>query len=633
MELRYNIHYGIAAAIYLAFLYMFMVLQYGGKAKVNKAFRKMVVLLIIADVLDIVTAITISYSTIVPFHFNMILNSVYFFMLVLLGGQLVKYVYLYNYGVEIKGIHRTIVRGMTLAYIVMLIINYNTGISFYFMEDGTYYHGKLYLLAFCMALFFVVYAIGILCVDFKQRNKKQRIILIMFSVIQVVGPIIQATLVPNVLIGMYCCSLGVVMMIFSLETPDYAKMVKAMDALEEAEKEATIAKEQAIKANEEKSKFLANMSHEIRTPLNSIIGMNQIIYQESTEEEIREYSSDVDNASKILLTLINDILDFSKIESGEMTLILSEYELDEMLRDILNVSMPGARTKGLELKIKVAPEVPNRLYGDSVRIRQIVMNLLSNAIKYTEQGTVTLIIDYHKIDDDNISLNIAVKDTGRGIKEEDKKYLFERFMRVDEYKNKNIEGTGLGLSIVKRLVDLMQGEISFESTYGKGSFFYVRIPQRIVAEQSSEAISEDGLKDKMDVAEDRIAICQELQGDILVVDDSQMNLTVFTGLFRKYKIKIDTALSGQEALELCASKKYDMIFMDHMMPEMDGIVCLEKVRSQEKGCNNDTPIIMLTANAMMGAADEYRKNGFCEYVSKPFRKEEMNKLFIKYLEK
>ena len=186
---------------------------------------------------------------------------------------------------------------------------------------------------------------------------------------------------------------------------------------------------------------------------------------------------------------------------------------------------------------------------------------------------------------------------------------------------------------MKRLVDLMQGEISFESTYGKGSFFYVRIPQRIVAEQSSEAISEDGLKDKMDVAEDRIAICQELQGDILVVDDSQMNLTVFTGLFRKYKIKIDTALSGQEALELCAGKKYDMIFMDHMMPEMDGIVCLEKVRSQEKGCNNDTPIIMLTANAMMGAADEYRKNGFCEYVSKPFRKEEMNKLFIKYLEK
>lgn len=632
MELQYNIHYGIAAAIYLVFLYMFMELQYGGKAKVNKAFRKMVLLLIIADILDIVTAITISYSTVVPFHVNMILNSLYFFMLILLGGQLVKYVYLYNYGVEIKEIHRIIVRGMTIAYIVMLIINYRTGIAFYFMGNGMYYHGKLYLLTFGMGLFFIVYAIGILCVDFKRRDKKQRIILIIFSIIQVVGPIIQATLVPNILIGMYCCSLGVVMMIFSLETPDYAKMVKAMDALEEAEKEATVAKELAIKANEEKSKFLANMSHEIRTPLNSIIGMNQIIYQESTEEQIREYSSDVDNASKMLLTLINDILDFSKIESGDMSLVLSEYRLDEMLRDILNVSMPSARTKGLELKIKVAPEVPNALYGDSVRIRQIVMNLLSNAIKYTELGTVTLIVDYYKIDEDSISLYIAVKDTGRGIKEEDKKYLFERFMRVDEYRNKNIEGTGLGLSIVKRLVDLMQGEISFESTYGKGSFFYVRIPQKILDGQTIGTIGEEKPKDKADAVAEQVDIYQKLQGDILVVDDSQMNLTVFTGLFRKYAIKIDTALSGMEALELCEQKKYDMIFMDHMMPEMNGITCLEKIRAKEDGLNVDTPTIMLTANAMMGAADEYRKNGFCEYVSKPFRKEEMNKLFVKYLE-
>ncbi|MBO5210130.1 MAG: response regulator [Lachnospiraceae bacterium] len=386
--------------------------------------------------------------------------------------------------------------------------------------------------------------------------------------------------------------------------------------------------DEARQATKSKSDFLSNMSHEIRTPINAVLGMNEMILRESTEEHVKEYAVNVESSGKMLLSLINDILDFSKIESGKMEIVPVEYQLSSVLNDLLNMIQPKATQKGLKLEIEVNGDTPNYLYGDEVRIRQIVTNLLTNAVKYTDVGTVTLKVDFWIRTEGEIQLCFDICDTGRGIKPEDQEKLFQSFRRVDQQNNRNIEGTGLGLAITKSFVDMMWGSLKVESTYGKGSTFSAAIPQKVVR---TEVIG-DFKKQVEQSVQARSSYRESFQAPdakILVVDDNGMNLTVVKGLLKLTKVQIDTAMSGMECLQKLRENKYHVILLDHMMPKMDGVETLNCMK--EEGLAKEIPVIALTANAVSGAREMYMDYGFQDYLSKPIAGKSLEKALVRWL--
>ena len=396
-------------------------------------------------------------------------------------------------------------------------------------------------------------------------------------------------------------------------------LVKALEASEQA-------KEQAQAANRVKSDFLANMSHEIRTPINAIMGMNEMILREEENPEVYEYAASVHAAANTLLTIVNDILDFSKIESGKMEIIPTEYELGSLINDSYNMIAERLEKKGLKSEVLCEETLPRILRGDEVRIRQIFTNLLTNAVKYTETGKVTINVK-GTIEGDCLQLVLQVKDTGIGIKPENMDKLFHKFERLDTAKNYNIEGTGLGLSITHQLVELMHGSIEVQSIYGEGSCFTVTLPQTIVDCTPIGRINDYHVVAMTGYHES----FQASQGRILVVDDVEMNLMVIRNLLKKTQLQIDTAMSGQQCLNMVRQKSYDVIFMDHMMPGMDGVQTLEQMNAMPDSPNKDTPVIMLTANALTGMREEYLKLGFRDYLAKPIQGNRLEKLLIKYL--
>jgi len=394
-----------------------------------------------------------------------------------------------------------------------------------------------------------------------------------------------------------------------------------------AEKE----KQKVLEASASKVSFLTRMSHEIRTPINTILGMNEMILRENKDIAITEYVNYSQKAGQMLLSLVNDVLDFSKIDSGVLHIADNPYSLTEILSDSYHMLEARAKKKGLSVDLNVDKQIPNQLSGDEVAIKQILTNLLTNAVKYTSQGSITLGVTGVYADSGEFSLKITVADTGDGIREEDHGKLFESFSRLDEKKNQNIEGSGLGLPIVKQLVDKMNGEIKVQSVYGKGSLFTVILPQRVVGTAFVGDIREAFRKE----AEERVRFRGGFvapQAKILAVDDNDMNLMVIQGLLKQTQMQIDTVSGGKEALELCAAKKYDLIFMDHMMPGMDGVETMKILHKDRKGINYATPVVVLTANAIAGCKDLYLKEGFVDYISKPVDVMKLDRILRTYLE-
>ncbi len=395
---------------------------------------------------------------------------------------------------------------------------------------------------------------------------------------------------------------------------------------------ARMEERRAKAANDAKTNFLANMSHEIRTPINAVLGMNEVILRECEDANILEYARNIEAAGRTLLSLINDILDFSKIESGSMEISEAEYELSSVLNDVYNMVHIKAEQKALEFKFEIDETLPDVLYGDEMRIRQIMVNILNNAIKYTAEGSVTLKVGGRRDFDDLMTLRVDVIDTGMGIRDEDKERLFEKFKRLDIDKNKTVEGSGLGLAITSSLLELMGGTILVDSEYGKGSTFTAMLPQKIVRDvpigDFKMRLAESG-KERKRYKEKFTAP----DAQVLVVDDTPMNHVVIRELLKPTLMNIESARSGAECLEKQHNKKYDIIFLDYRMPQMDGIETLENMKKDTESPNKDTPVIVLTANAISGARENFLREGFDDYLSKPIESDKLEECLVRFLPK
>ncbi len=422
-------------------------------------------------------------------------------------------------------------------------------------------------------------------------------------------------------------SLGTVLAIGLLFLLIMAIIKTAHDLLKSEKK-----KQEAIVAREAQAKFLANMSHEIRTPINAIIGMNEMILRESKNDAIQGYASNIQNASNMLLGLINDVLDFSKIESGQFELVEDTYSLTSLIQDEMLLLRARTIGKSISVQYDIDPRLPSCLWGDELRIKQILTNLISNAVKYTNEGSITIKAFFKQSDADSIELCFSVIDTGIGIQDEDLSKLFDSFKRLELNKNRTIQGTGLGLNIAKQLIDLMHGNITVTSTYGKGSNFTICIPQRIIDKQpisdleflSDKQVHGTPLSKTLFTAPD---------ASILVVDDNALNLTLMKELLKRTQIQVDLAASGKECLEISKSNAYNIILMDHMMPELDGVETLHMLRADRTNPNQNTVVIAVTANAIAGCREQYLEYGFNDYFSKPVQADKLDELLLKYLPK
>ncbi len=402
----------------------------------------------------------------------------------------------------------------------------------------------------------------------------------------------------------------------------------------EASESLRRAKEVAEDASRAKSEFLSNVSHEIRTPINAILGMNEAILRECEDTNILSYSENVRLAGNTLLGLINNILDFSKIEAGKVEILPVEYDLSSLLNDLVNIIRMRAEDKGLVFVPNFDKDTPKRLLGDDVRIKQVITNILTNAVKYTDKGSVTFSVGFERVgnEPDSVLLRVAVKDTGIGIKPEDMGKLFSKFERIDEQRNRNVEGTGLGMTITKNLLDKMGSTLQVESVYGIGSTFSFVLKQKVVKWEplgDYEASYHDSLRKVKHYREKFTAP----EAWILVVDDNPMNLMVFKSILKQTRVEIDTARDGDEGLLLAQKRKYDVIFLDHMMPRKDGIETLYELRSQKSNPNQVTPTICLTANAISGAREEYITAGFDDYLTKPIDSRKLEDMLLVYLPK
>ena len=410
-------------------------------------------------------------------------------------------------------------------------------------------------------------------------------------------------------------------------------MILYQNAIYRSENETTKKQKKEIEElNQMQNRFFSSMSHEIRTPINTIIGLNEMILREDVSDEVAADARSIQGASKMLLALINDILDMSKIESGNMDIVPVAYDVGAMLSDIVNMIWIRAREKGLEFHVDVDQTMPSQLYGDEVRIKQILINLLNNAVKYTSEGSVTLSIQCKKQENGHAVISYSVTDTGIGIKKENIPFLFSAFKRVDEEQNRYIEGSGLGLSIVKQLAELMNGEIAVNSVYMKGSTFVVTLPQDVVDEAEIGALNleaQHALNERKHYKQS----FEAPKAHVLIVDDNDTNLMVAQKLLRDTKVNIDTASDGVECLKMTLQKRYEVIFMDHLMPEMDGIECLHEIRKQTGGLNQTTPIVVITANAGGENQMLYRREGFDGYLLKPVSGNQLEAELLRHLPK
>lgn len=613
-------YFEIASLGYLLVLYLISFNDPNRTFRSYKLFRFLEVNMILALIVSTMTY-TFAYPELgTPIFICMILRTLDSIMCVM--ASRVFAVYLLTY-VDTKGRFKWISHiGNILfsVYLILMVLNLPLKFVLWYEADGTYMHGSLFVpIVFSTPVYYLASGILILISQMKTLGSREKAALSIASFVTLFGTVIQAATNGIILLSLPFGAIGIFVLYFSLETSDYHQLLSNNEKLRLAEQDA-------IKANRAKSDFLASMSHEIRTPLNAVLGMDELILLATDEKKdtdpkfaglIREYAENIQDAGQVLLSVINDILDLTKIESGKMEIKPAPYRLHSLINDVGTMVRVKAEQKGLSYVQKTDSSIPDHLIGDELRVRQIMINLLNNAVKYTDSGEIEMEVSMKDLTDSSVSLCICVKDTGIGIKDEDLPKIFGDFQRIDEDHNHKIEGTGLGLSIVKRMLGLMGGEISVTSEYGKGSVFTAIVPQQI-SKELRDAPASEKYKKLGEVITYHTPDCQ-----FLVVDDNRLNLLVATRFLDGLKGHIETARSGEEALQKMRTKKYDLIFMDHMMPDLDGVRTYEMSLEDPDNLNLDTPMIMMTANALSGMREEYLNKGFADYISKPI---EINEL-------
>ena len=508
---------------------------------------------------------------------------------------------------------------MTLASVINLFLHFFDSA----FVNGEKIYGSGYYIQLIVPAVMAIIEFGILIRYARRLGIRQLIPNVVLTVASILFAFVEVVIKYDYLLTMFGVSITVMVFMMTLETKDYSMMVKSFSDLEES-------KLRAEQANMAKSDFLARMSHEIRTPMNAVLGMTEMIVEEAEDASIKSYATDAYNAGSNLLLIINDILDFSKIESGKMNLVLLPFDVREMIREEWIMFDIKAKEKNLKLNFNIDSSLPSSLVGDAVRIKQIITNILGNAVKYTAEGSVTLNIDLLELLREEATIKVCVSDTGRGIRKEDIAKLFEAFSRIDEKENAKIEGTGLGINITAKLLKLMDSELKVESEYGKGSKFYFTLKLHVI-DSSPIGYFMDRADEKKD---DSIGIKRELvasRAKVMVVDDTPLNLKVFNSLLKTTQIAVTSAASGEEAVKLAHIRRFDVIFMDHLMPGMDGIEALKAIRADGEGLNISTPVIALTANAIKGAEEMYKGYGFNDVTFKPYTRDELYRCLWKFI--
>ena len=645
MKLLYNIDFELAVIGYLITMYIFLRILYSGQSEINRRFLRLTFFVLLSDIMDVVTAVTISYGGSLPAWFNAVMNTLYFGIVSGMAYYFLDYVAAYTYSGEERGALPVIHRYVLFIYYGILGVNLFQNLLFYFDAQGEYIHGPLYFLVYIVPSYYILATLWILFRNHKCFAMKQKISTIAFVILTMLGPVLQLVVFPNVLLSLYTVAIADLIVFFSMETPDYQRLVKTLDELGQAKNEAEHAKYaaelakseaeeagiRAYEASQAKSEFLKNMSHEVRTPINAILGYNELLIKETNESQTASYASNVQKAGRTLLYIMNDILDFINIDNGSLKLDENSYFTLSMLQDMVTYGEHHADKKKLEFRVSIDKNIPCELHGDMSRLIQISNNLLSNAIKFTKKGFVGFKITWKPVDAGSGFLMAEVSDSGIGMTQDSIKIIANSFSRVDHSNTRNIQGIGLGLSIVTKLLDLMGSKLEVQSKYEEGSTFSFAVKQKIV---DSSPLGE------MEWGQSRMAPSENMyskeyagllapEARVLAVDDNEMNLELFQGLLKDTQIQIETAVNGEKALGCMESGNYHIIFLDHMMPLMDGVETLREMR-RRKLCEG-VPVIALTANAIIGAKEEYLKEGFDDYLSKPVIQKQLVEILRRYL--
>ena len=624
--MRYDVSVEIFAVIMLIIFTTFAKIGNPLKKPQNTAFMKLSVCVIITCLTDIASSLMIN-AQLDGRHISTaalyVVNIAFFMLMTFSGIFYCAYLYtLIGYDDFNKTSMSKILAVPLMLFTLMTVSTPWTKLLFYIDENGAYCFGSLHFLATAVMSVYVVTGIAFLIIYRNNISRLQLVSALIFTLGAALGMYIQKFFFPNISIGMAVSALTVIMLNFSVQTPDSYQLMRTMEELQKAKKQA----EDAKKAKE---LFLANMSHEIRTPINSILGMNEMIIHKSTDPDILTYAETARKSGVTLLTMINNVLDHTKLSTGELELSCEPFESRTFFEVVIDEGAAMAKEKGLYFKADIPSDFPRVLQGDSLRIRQILQNFISNAVKFTSEGGVTFTAKYKPSGASAITAEFSVSDTGCGMEKQDTDRIFQSFVRLNSAGNYSLEGAGLGLSVSAELAEIMHGRIDVDSENGVGSTFTFTVDIMVKdSAPTGEIFISDNAGESRHGGEVNI---YAPEARILAADDCEVNLFIITELLKQFGIHADIAASGDKCIELAAETAYDLIIVDHMMPPPDGIEVLHTIKETAGFASSTTPVVVLTANAVVGAREQYLREGFDGYMSKPVTFKALSEILVKFL--